>query len=95
MHAIHVHPVFFLRIFENFFENVLRISIRKTFYYRATVIKTVCLLLAQKIYIDQWDRKESLELNPPTYDHLIYDKGGKNISGEKTVSLISGAGRTG
>ena len=53
-------------------------------YYKAAVNRN----------IDQWNKRESPEINPCTYGYLIFDKGSKNIQWEKTASSKNGAGKT-
>ena len=64
-------------------------------YHKATLIKTVWHWTKKTRNVDQQNRIENTEINPCAYDQLVYNKRGKNIyPGEKTVSSISGAGKT-
>ena len=58
-------------------------------YYIATAIKKIWYWHKNRS-IDQWNKIESLEINPCTYGYVIFTKGERIFNGEK--QLINGTG---
>ena len=61
-------------------------------FHKATVIRTVWYWHKDR-HIDQWNKKESPEINSHTNGHLNFDKYTKIYNGEKTISSTTDAGK--
>ena len=71
-------------------------------FYIGMIIKNVWYSVIKRVWYwyqnrhtDKWNGIENPEINPDIYGQLIFNKGGKNINGKKTVFSARGAGKTG